>query len=315
MNGISQLRIAWWNTSLYQSQAKTTPSPDKWQIAEAVVRQLVDDDGIDLLVLGEVQPMDVERLRKCCSDEVPLQFVLDDASSEGKPLDIGFVFNHEKLELIASKINRDMYLGKTLSREFYACFKTRLSEELIHVFAVHWPSRSFTSGADERSSLGFAAQQRIRNLAPRGEIPFVIVIGDFNDEPFDASVTRCLQGSRDRTLVRKNPDSLYNPFWRWLGEQQSLQAETPLRLPAGTYYYRGTPSTHWYTFDQILVSPAFLRETGWVLWEDEITVWRLPPLINERARLSTDFDHLPIVGTFRWVPGIEAHKSQTGVTV
>jgi len=67
----------------------------------------------------------------------------------------------------------------------------------------------------------------------------VIVIGDFNDEPFSDAMQSQLRGVRERRLVHGDPDRelLYNPFWRKLGEHRPAGRVAPSFSPAGTYYY------------------------------------------------------------------------------
>ncbi len=123
-----------------------------------------------------------------------------------------------------------------------------------------------------------------------------MVLGDFNDEPFNESMSTALLGSRDRNLVRKVPQLLYNPFWRLMGERQVLEEEKDGRLGAGTHYFEGTVATHWHTYDQFLVSASLLSGPGWVLKEGGTRIWQKPPLLRSPGRFASSFDHFPILG-------------------
>jgi hypothetical protein len=69
--------------------------------------------------------------------------------------------------------------------------------------------------------------------------PYIIIPGDFNDEPFDNSLSKKLMASRDRILVGKDNRYFYNPYWRHLGEEHPLSLNGPAdsRSFLGTYNY------------------------------------------------------------------------------
>ncbi len=128
----------------------------------------------------------------------------------------------------------------------------------IHLFINHWPSDHLNdSAAAARSRLAQDLRNRLRSMPTT---PHVMMLGDFNVEPFDAAISEELEASRSRDAVRKGRALLYNPFWRLLGERQSLQEALLLpRRGAGTYLYRSSNATsQWYTMDQILVSAPLL---------------------------------------------------------
>lgn len=94
----------------------------------------------------------------------------------------------------------------------------------------------------------------------------------------------------------RNPDFLYNPFWRHL-------SSLPERLPkeqdcdAGTYYHAAGQYSDWHTFDQLIVSSALLLgRSGWRLNEENTRVSTVPTLDADETFPQGIFDHLPIVG-------------------
>ncbi len=107
-----------------------------------------------------------------------------------------------------------------------------LNGEKIHVLVNHWPSRR--DGADITAYKRIAAADKNRALIDSiknedGEEAKVIIMGDFNDDPHDASVLHLAQSD------------FYNPMLKLLTRRN------------GTLSYRGA----WNLFDQILFSNSF----------------------------------------------------------
>jgi hypothetical protein len=256
-----------------------------------VVRRLIDELGVVLLALGEVTEAQAGTLKAACGAR-PLALQVGNSVPRGMTLcHRSDIIEIEKLERVTTVWRR-----KALRHILYAHF-VGLSAPL-HVFVNHWPSNHLNNAAAaERSRLAQHLRDKSRNLPASSH---VVILGDFNVEPFDVSMCEELEATRSRTAVGTGKALLYNPFWRLLGEQQSLQQS--LRQPregAGTYLYRSSNATsQWYTMDQLLVSAPLLRPEGWHLWEEETFVWQEPPLLDEKmGRLRRPFDHFPIVGT------------------
>ncbi|MBA7577126.1 hypothetical protein ES708_18972 [subsurface metagenome] len=106
----------------------------------------------------------------------------------------------------------------------------------------------------------------------------IIVMGDFNDEPFNRSIQEYLFAirNRERVQARKNSTKsrpyLYNLTW-------SLMDETT----PGTYYFGKNPSG-WNMLDQIMVSKGILvGNNGLEVDEKSIKIFR-PKRIKEGSK-------------------------------
>lgn len=81
--------------------------------------------------------------------------------------------------------------------------------------------------------------------------PNVVVMGDFNDEPFSSSMTDYLNATYDINFVRDLRDiyrvPLYNASW------EKLFSERP-----GTNYFEGSMISRWSMLDQMIVSPSLV---------------------------------------------------------
>lgn len=108
----------------------------------------------------------------------------------------------------------------------------------------------------------------------------------------------CLSPRRRNYIAtdKQWPGRLYNPFWRWLGEQQTLAEEHSGRLAAGTHFFRSDQLSSWFTFDQALVSGSLLGGNGWVLSEEGTGICPFSLLLKD-GQMVAGFDHLPIVVT------------------
>ena len=119
-----------------------------------------------------------------------------------------------------------------------------LEGEEIHVIVNHWPSRSGgASGSSyKREKAAALTKHLIDSLQQKNPYAKIISMGDFNDDPFDKSLSEILgAGARkDETDLK----SLYNPMAGLA--QQGI----------GSLAYRDG----WNLFDQIILSQPLLLE-------------------------------------------------------
>ncbi|WP_428267069.1 endonuclease/exonuclease/phosphatase family protein [Haliangium sp.] len=292
---MTPFRFAWWNTKLSPPGGKPA-SPEKQTIAAEVVRALIDDHGVQLLALGEVSMEDLKSLRRAC--RAPLDYTFEVPTTGNKRGSRLAILHHlEMVELREVMWPRVIWLGNPMRPSLQA--RVYFQGELVNCFVLHWPSNfRDDAAAGKRQELARDLRRTIHEL-PDPEAR-VLVLGDFNAEPFSAELNEGLKASRDRDRARAK-HLLYNPCWRLLGEQQTLGEETERRRGAGTYYYRQSGQiTRWFTMDQMLVSSALLSREQWHLDEGTVEIWQEPPLANiRRGTPVLDFDHYPIVGSLR----------------
>ena len=144
--------------------------------------------------------------------------------------------------------------------------QVQIQSQSLTVLVNHWPSRY---GGREESAprrekaarvVRAIVDERMRTAAQDGSEAEVLVMGDFNDDPWDDSVNGILGAVKElRTvthpynLFTQNDEQaaprLYNPTWSLLANGDH-----------GTYYY-WTDWT-WNVFDQIMVSPGLLDGQG-----------------------------------------------------
>ena len=143
-------------------------------------------------------------------------------------------------------------------------FKTRdpllvsglIDDEKFHILVNHWPSRS--RGQKQSEHLRIAAAKLNRHISDSLRIAEpnsnIIVMGDLNDDPKDASVQDVLGAKTKRKNVKEN--DLFNP----LAEIYSKGI--------GSLGYQGS----WNLFDQIIISGNLLGKdrSTFKYWKGEV---------------------------------------------
>jgi len=163
---------------------------------------------------------------------------------------------------------------------------------IFHIFLSHWPSRSFYhENSSTRHYLGLRLRDSIDEIIEKEKSnPHIILIGDFNDEPFNKSLSEHLMATRDKNLVRKHKHLLYNPSWNYLGYKNFESDQI-----CGTYYYKSGRITKWHTFDQIIFSHAFINSQEWKLKESNYNILAITDIVDSIMNSKQIFDHLPVI--------------------
>lgn len=206
---MERLRFAWWNTRLVHKDGAK-----QQEIACEVVRRLIDEAGVVLFALGEVTEAHAEMLRDACRTR-PLSLLAGDSVPPGMAL----CYRRDILDLYSYGRITTGWRNKELRRILYAELSGLPLP--LHVFVNHWPSSYLNDSAQaERNRLAQDLRGQLRDIPGLSQ---VVILGDFNVEPFDPVLCQELEASRAREAVTKGRALLYNPFWRLLGERQSLQ--------------------------------------------------------------------------------------------
>ena len=134
--------------------------------------------------------------------------------------------------------------------------KGLLNNDTINVFVNHWPSRV---GGEERSAPGrFAAAQVdkkfIDSIEKNNPSTKIIVMGDLNDDPVSASITKGLGAKGNIKDVHEG--ELYNP---WVDMYKK---------GIGTLAFQDA----WGLFDQIMINYSWLNkiQTGFFYYQQHI---------------------------------------------
>lgn len=154
----------------------------------------------------------------------------------------------------------------------------------LHVFVNHWPSkRDGEQSIPKRMAAAQVVRQRVDALLKRDPEAQVLIMGDFNDAPGEASIQEGLGAACDR----KAHASLYSLMC--IGQPEGH----------GSYNYRG----EWSYLDQLIVSRGLLPQVqdAKAHWDDRL-LFRHPRngRSPDRTYAGKDYkggysDHLPVV--------------------
>jgi hypothetical protein len=227
----------------------------------------------DLVVLAEIENRYV--LEKLINDTPLRSFsykIIHKESPDSRGIDIGLIYNSE----IFYPINYQYYPitlnDDTLdSREILYVSGILHEKDTIHVFGNHWPSRY--SGLLETKPLRKAAASLLRNkvneLNTMFNAPKIIIVGDFNDNPDDESISKILAAKRIEENISTN--QLYNLFFDFNRAEQ------------GTLKYQ----SQWFLFDQIIVSGSLLKSDFGIYTTPEYAkVVKLPFLLEDDEKFG-----------------------------
>lgn len=132
-----------------------------------------------------------------------------------------------------------------------------LAGDTVHVLVNHWPSRrgGLAASAGSRAVAAGVCKSLTDSLLAANKYTRILIMGDFNDDPVNLSISRILDARDDRRKVTLH--SLYNPWGSFF------------KKGIGTLGY----NDRWHLFDQILLSGAFLqsgKKQGWQYHKAEI---------------------------------------------
>ncbi len=130
----------------------------------------------------------------------------------------------------------------------------KIAGERVHFIVLHWPSRygGYKSNPLREATAGLT-MEIINDIYANESDARIVVMGDFNDDPTNTSVTEVLKAKETRSEVKYQ--ELYNP-------SASLFAKG-----IGTLVYQNK----WNFFDQMIVSHGLLsKESPLRLWKMEV---------------------------------------------
>ncbi|MCB2231616.1 endonuclease/exonuclease/phosphatase [bacterium] len=257
--------VAWWNVeNLFdinnapgrpewlQSKLKselegwTTQVRDK-KISRlvSIITQMNNGAGPDLLGVCEVENKTVMDL--LVASLAPLgrayQVAHHDAS-DARGIDVGFIYDSAKFT--AEQEFFHVIQKRSATRDLYQVNFRTADGNLLIAIGNHWPSRSGGEWESEpyRMMAGETLaywHERIRDIV--GTNANVLAMGDFNDEPFNRSMTfYALSGNSREKVTNARSARMFNLMWPFCG------------AGIGTHYYDNFPNV----LDQFIVAKGLL---------------------------------------------------------
>ena len=224
-----------------------------------VIKQMNGGQGPDILGVCEVENENVMlKLARALRGMGRSYQVIHHDTKDKRGIDVAFIYD-------AKKYGRDpeanIYTYEVMKRSatrdiLQASLITQQGNELV-VIGNHWPSRSGGKykTAPYRMMVGETLSywlQRIRE--EKGSDAAIFVMGDFNDQPHNRSLTDYALStmSRNKVAYGRNP-YLYNLMWPILGTRRA------------SYVYAGRPNM----LDQFMVTKGIAKKTGKFALDDD----------------------------------------------
>lgn len=257
------LRVAFWNLeNFFDPFVDTTRSYNEytedgvqhWSMSRfykkrnnlyKTILSLSEGNPLAILGLCEVENTFVTTM---LFHETPLKKhnykVIHYEGDDRRGIDVALVYSIDKLQLICSEAIkiRGPNNKRIKTRDIlYAKFYDRVGDTL-HCFVNHWPSRY--GGEKETIHLREMAAHQLKSkvdslIVSCDYFPKIIIMGDFNDTPYDNSILNILSAKPLEEFNRN--DTLINLF----ANEKKLGFEGTLK-----HQYR------WQIFDQIIISKS-----------------------------------------------------------
>lgn len=241
------MRLVFWNCGVAPTRGKgKRTAADAAAVVDAALR-----DGVDLVSLCEVNEEAVGEIRKAVTVKRTQAIAITHAEGKSR-WDLAVFYRSERLR--CRRGGPVLCRNGDVARAAHSIRVHHLASEAeLVLYVLHWRSRvSPGNPRDHRNRAAKALRADIDRRLEQG-LP-VVVLGDFNDEPFDAPVSEHLRASRDPTHVAAHPSRLYNPTW-WLA---SPRPDDPWAAFGSTSPYRTGTTSSRYLLDQALTSAHFL---------------------------------------------------------
>jgi hypothetical protein len=267
----------------------------------AILRQVNGGIGPDLLCVCEVENAHVLGLLRGALEPLGRDYRVAHADTrDRRGIDVAFFYDGARYEVREGELFSHFVMRRTATRDLLQVnLRTKPAGRLLVAIGNHWPSRrgNPAESAPYRAMAGETLayfHDRIREI--HGKRVAVIAMGDFNDEPFDHSLTDYALSERQAQKVRNAiTPRLYNLMWPVLG------------AGIGTHYF----DHHANVLDQFLVSKGLVTgKSGLQARPESVQVLRFPEMVSggdypdpvrfgrgERVNPGGFSDHYPIAVT------------------
>ena len=234
----------------------------------SIILQMKGGSGPDILGVAEVENEYVMGLLAGSLGATGRTYaIVHHDSPDERGIDVAFIYDSQ---LFSVEAQFDHFvMRRTATRDLLQVnFLTRMGRRLV-VIANHWPARS--GGQLESAAYRAIAGETLSYFHERiwevvGKDTPVIALGDFNDEPFDASITEHALGVRTKTKVLNATSARFlNLMWPLMG------------TGVGTLFYNNFPNM----LDQFLVDKNMLKANAAIrVIAESVQVVRFPEMVD-----------------------------------
>ena len=263
-----------------------------------VINSMDEGKGPDLLGVEEVEHKSLLDTLSKKYLRVKNYKIAYEESPDERGIDVGLIYNSDLFEIINIKKDTVNLPNKDKTRIILNVNLKTKNGDTIFVFINHWPSRR---GGEKESEINrimaaLVLRVEVNKILLCNYNSRILIMGDFNDEPGNKSVSEILNAKdfecEDLSLI--DSFNLYN-----LAYKKSVSGE-------GTYLYQ----TNWNMIDQIIISGNLLRNNyqcnSFKIYKPEFMVTRsgkfkgsaFPTYGIGGRYLGGYSDHFPVIAKF-----------------
>ena len=234
----------------------------------SVISWMNSGDGPDILGVSEIENEYVMKLlvQKITSPGRNYK-IAHHNSKDKRGIDVGFIYDYNLFR--AEKKFDHFVMRRNATRDLLQVNFRSKNGKLFVIVCNHWPSRSGAGAAASAAYRAIAGEtlayfhERIMEEQPK-DTP-VLALGDFNDEPFDLSLTDFALSSRSQTKVVNAHDwYFFNLMWPLVGKS------------LGTYYFENLPIV----FDQFLANKNLIvTDSPMRVIPDSVEIIQFPDMV------------------------------------
>lgn len=287
---VKDLNVAFWNVhNLYDLEvsgkgAAGVELEERIQAIADTLNELFDGNGADLIGLAECNTEDILiRIKDKLRWEYSFLF---EPCADPQWTGLSVLARVARVGYIQKEKDYSLSSGM-MPRWFVVKCELQPGEGCIYFVVNHWPSRRGTNSEIDRMTVGGKLNSWLKNNASH---ECVIVVGDFNAEPFEKPMTEALKGIRyfGAKLHQGEGYFLYNACWRFLHEADFYENTRVSGYvsphPITSLFPSGDEPV---IFDQILVSWGALRVGPVLLKESSVKY-------HHDGRISASEGHHPV---------------------
>jgi hypothetical protein len=233
----------------------------------SVIRKMNVGQGPDLLGVCEVENKYVlELLVQALAPLKRNYAIVHHDTDDRRGIDVAFIYDQKFFK--AEEVFSHVIMKRTATRDLVQVnFRTTRGRQLV-VVGNHWPSR--TGGESESEAYRMMAGETLSYFHERiievlGKDTPVLAMGDFNDEPFNPSLTDYALALRTSLAVARGRNPYFlNMMWPMMGRG------------IGSHYFDGP-----IMLDQFLVNKNLLRsDLPLRITPDSANVLRFPEMLD-----------------------------------
>lgn len=210
-----------------------------------VINYMNDGCGPDILALQEVENINVVK-RLLYKLNFRNYVLVYRESPDNRGIDVTLIYDRDIFNIVfADTIQVNLLVKQKTRHILYVVLNHKARNENLHIFVNHWPSRlgGQVKSEPKRIIAATTLRQKVDSLFQIDKNTNILILGDFNDEPDDISISKILNA--------KNYDCQENNITS--AELINL-AYKIYESGKGTYMY----GSDWNMIDQIIISSSLV---------------------------------------------------------